>query len=109
MSDAERSDRLDRVIAVSLALGYLVLLLAGVRSLGYTRDEGFYMQCAKGIEAWFSRIAEDGFGAFEQSSRDRAFACTREHPGLMKTLFAASHALFHERFELFRESGTAYR
>ncbi|HEY3500480.1 MAG TPA: glycosyltransferase family 39 protein [Polyangiaceae bacterium] len=102
-------DRLDRLLAFALALGYLALLLSGVGSLGYARDEGFYVQCAKGIESWFSRIGEEGFEAFRQSSIDRHFSCVPEHPGLMKTLFALSHTLLHEKFAVFRESGTAYR
>jgi hypothetical protein len=109
MNDAPRLDRLDRLLALSLALGYLALVLGSVSSLGYTRDEGFYIQCAKGIEAWFERVATFGWDAFAQQSLDRAFGCTREHPGLMKSLFAFSHALLHERWGLLSTPGTAYR
>lgn len=102
-------DRLDRVLAVALALGYVALLLAGVGTLGYTRDEGFYVQCARGIETWFGHVGEDGLEAFGQSTLDRYFGCVHEHPGLMKTLFAASNALLHDKLGVLREAGTAYR
>jgi hypothetical protein len=109
VSEPVRFDRLDRLLGAALALGYLALLLSGADTLGYARDEGFYIQCAQGIEAWFERIGNVGLDAFGQQSIDRAFGCTREHPGLMKTLFALSHALLHERWGVIGVPGTAYR
>jgi hypothetical protein len=105
----QQLDRLDHVLAAALALGYLALLLGGVSSLGYARDEGFYVQCARGIESWFARVGEQGMAAFGQATVDRYFNCVPEHPGLMKLLFALSKTLLHDRWGIFAEAGTAYR
>jgi 4-amino-4-deoxy-L-arabinose transferase-like glycosyltransferase len=101
--------RTDLAIAAGLAGGYLALLLATVRSLGYMRDEGFYVYAARVLELWFDRVVADGRAAFTRPSIDYYFAPIHEHPGLMKLLFAASHRLLHERWPLFSEAGTAYR
>jgi len=104
-----RYERRDFAVAALLALAYLVVLVASTKTLGYMRDEGFYVFCARALEAWFERIDAQGFAAFGRESIDRYFDPVHEHPALMKLLFAASHRLFHERFHLFSESGDAYR
>jgi hypothetical protein len=109
VTEPKRLERADLWIAVGLAGGYLALLLGTVRSLGYTRDEGFYVGAARVLELWFDRVGDAGLAAFERPSIDHFFAPIHEHPGLMKLLFAASHRLLHERLPLFTESGTAYR
>jgi 4-amino-4-deoxy-L-arabinose transferase-like glycosyltransferase len=109
MSGAKRLERIDFQIAAGLAGGYLVLLLASVRSLGYTRDEGFYSYAARVLELWFDLVADRGAAAFSRTNIDHFFSPIHEHPGLMKLLFAASHRFLHERWGLIAESGTAYR
>jgi 4-amino-4-deoxy-L-arabinose transferase-like glycosyltransferase len=106
---AKPLERADVAIAGGLALGYFSLLLSTVRSLGYTRDEGFYSYAAGVLENWFKRIGDAGTEAFTQRELDYFWNPVHEHPGLMKLLFALSHRLFHERFQLIAESGTAYR
>jgi 4-amino-4-deoxy-L-arabinose transferase-like glycosyltransferase len=106
---APRFDRKDAAVAGALAVGYLALLVASTKTLGYMRDEGFYVFCARALEAWFERIQATGLEAFARPSVDRYFEPVHEHPALMKLLFAASHRLFHERWRLFAESGDAYR
>ena len=49
----ERFERRDLVIAAALGLGYLSVLLASTKTLGYMRDEGFYVFCARALETWF--------------------------------------------------------
>src|SRR6187455_947493 len=93
----ERYDRKDASVAVSLALAYLALLLAGTRTLGYMRDEGFYVFSARALERWFERIRATGLEAFEQTGIDPYFQPVHEHPALMKLLFAASHHYLHDR------------
>ena len=105
----ERYDRKDASVAVALALTYLALLLAGTKTLGYMRDEGFYVFCARALEAWFDRIQATGLEAFERTSIDHYFEPVHEHPALMKLLFAASHRYAHDRWGIFAESGDAYR
>ena len=109
MSEAKRIERFDLVVAGGLAGGYLVLLLATVRSLGYMRDEGFYVYAARVLELWLDRVSVEGGEAFSRVNIDHFWNPIHEHPGLMKLLFALSHRLFHERLPLFSESGTAYR
>ena len=43
----------DPLIAFALAAGYVALLLATVRNLGYARDEGFYFHAASDYKKWF--------------------------------------------------------
>lgn len=109
MSARPPLEALDARIAGGLGCGYLALLLSGARSLGYTRDEGFYAYAARVLELWFELVRERGFAAFSRPSIDHFFGVNHEHPVLMKLLFALAHRLFHERWPLFAESGTAYR
>ncbi len=102
-------DRFDALIATCLGGGYLGLLLGSVRNLGYARDEGFYFHAARTLEAWMNVFGEIGSQAFRQSVLDPYFAVNREHPLLMKLLFALSHRFLHERWGIFAEAGTAYR
>ena len=95
--------------AAALALVYLLVLVSSTKTLGYMRDEGFYVFCARALEVWFERIDAQGWSAFGRESIDRYFDPVHEHPALMKLLFAASHSLFHEHWHLFSESGDAYR
>jgi hypothetical protein len=109
VSRAQRPERQDFVVAAGLGVGYLALLLGSVRSLGYARDEGFYVQAASALEAWFDRIVEDGGAAFQRVNVDHFWNPVHEHPGLMKLLMALSRRFLHDRVELFAEAGTAYR
>ncbi|HTQ06208.1 MAG TPA: glycosyltransferase family 39 protein [Polyangiaceae bacterium] len=108
MTGQKPLERLDARIAVGLGGGYLALLLSGVHSLGYTRDEGFYAYAARVLELWFELVREQGFAAFSRVNVDHFFGVNHEHPVLMKFLFALSHRSFHERWPIF-ESGTALR
>ncbi len=109
MNAREPLERVDAHIAGVLGCGYLALLWSGARSLGYTRDEGFYAYAAHELELWFELVRQRGFAAFSRANIDRFFGVNHEHPVFMKLLFALSHRLFHERWQLFAESGTAYR
>jgi len=102
-------ERVDYGLCVVLWLGYVVLLLATVKDLGYARDEGFYFQAARSYEGWFQLLLTDGARALEPSTIDRYWSANHEHPALMKSLFALSHRYLFESFGLFREQGTAYR
>lgn len=102
-------DRWDALIAACLGTSYLGLMLGSVRNLGYARDEGFYFQAARTIESWLDVFSQVGSEAFEQRVTDPYFAVNREHPILMKSLFALSHRFLHQRWGIFEEAGTAYR
>lgn len=110
MTDAPRPlDRWDFAVCATLWLGYVGLLLATARDLGYARDEGFYFQAARSYEAWFELLRTDFSGALERSTIDRYWSVNHEHPALMKSLFALSHRYLWSGLALFREQGTAYR
>lgn len=105
LPDLERKDLL---IALGLALGYVVLLLATVNTLGYARDEGFYFQAAQSYERWFETLFKDPGLAFDRKVVDGAWGVNQEHPALIKSLFALSH-LVQKRLHLFAMEGTSYR
>ena len=46
---------------------------------------------------------------YERASIDAAWENNHEHPSLMKSLFAISHMLFHDKLELFADDSTAFR
>jgi hypothetical protein len=109
MTGARKLDAFDYALGLALLVGYLCLLLATVRDLGYARDEGFYFQAARSYEAWFELLHSNFSQAMQQTSIDRYWSANHEHPALMKSLFAFSHRYLWSGFQLFREQGTAYR
>jgi hypothetical protein len=54
-------------------------------------------------------LFSDPGAALERANIDRLWAVNREHPALMKSLFALSHGLFYDKLGWFTEQGTAYR
>ncbi len=110
MTSAEtRVSRQDLGLATALSLGYLLSLVSSTKSLGYVRDEGFYVYSARALEAWFEQLGTSGADAFSRAAIDRFFEPVHEHPALMKLLLAASHRFLHEGWALFSEPGGAYR
>ena len=113
MSTAQHSNRRrtwgDIVIAKLLATGYLVLLLGTTKSLGYTRDEGFYFQAATSYGRWFADLFAHGKHALDPRAVDAAWSTNHEHPGLIKGLFALSNLVLQQRFHLFSADGTSFR
>jgi 4-amino-4-deoxy-L-arabinose transferase-like glycosyltransferase len=99
----------DPWIASGFAATYVVWLLATARSLGFSRDEGFYFTAATEYKRWFLLLAEHPSQAFERTSIDAIWAANHEHPSLMKSLFGLSQHVFHDRFHVFNDSSTAFR
>jgi len=99
----------DPLIGLAIATVYLVWLLATARSLGFSRDEGFYFSAAGNYERWFKMLLETPGKALERSAVDGIWAENHEHPSLMKSLFAISHMLFHEKWKIFADASTAFR
>lgn len=99
----------DAVIAWSFAISYLVLLLVTAPTLGYARDEGFYFAAAHSYGQWFELLVQDPSRAFERDLIDRYWSNNHEHPAFIKSLFAISHHLLFEQWQLFREPGTSFR
>ena len=99
----------DPLIGGGIAAVYVGWLLATARSLGFSRDEGFYFTAAYEYKRWFSLLADAPAKAIERSSIDPIWSNNHEHPSLMKSLFAISHTLFHEKWKLFEDDSTAFR
>jgi 4-amino-4-deoxy-L-arabinose transferase-like glycosyltransferase len=97
----------DVVVAGAIAIAYLVLLLATVDDLGYARDEGFYFDAARAYEEWFSLLARDPSRALADA--DHYWQVNSEHPSLVKTLFALSHAWLWDGARRFAMEGTSFR
>ena len=101
--------RPDLFIGLGIAVVYVAWLLATARSLGFSRDEGFYFSAATEYEKWFKILLDSPKRAFEQNVVDGLWHSNSEHPSLMKSLFAISHWLFHEKWQIFADSSTAWR
>ena len=99
----------DPLIGGGLATVYVVWLLATARSLGFSRDEGFYFSAASEYERWFQMLVNAPRKALERGTIDAIWSNNHEHPSLMKSLFALSHMLFHEKWKLFTDDSTAFR
>jgi 4-amino-4-deoxy-L-arabinose transferase-like glycosyltransferase len=99
----------DPLVGLVLCSGYLALLLSTASDLGYARDEGFYYQAAQSYQRWFELLAQDAGAALERRNLDRFWGVNREHPALMKSLFAWSQMVLYERWQWFDEAGTAGR
>jgi 4-amino-4-deoxy-L-arabinose transferase-like glycosyltransferase len=82
----------DRVIGVALFVVTLALFIAGARTQGNTRDEGYYFSAAPSYSGWYTGLFQ-GKG-FSRDAIDRAFSYNHEHPALMKTLFGLSWRAF---------------
>ena len=99
---------LERWCGFALATAYVGCLITTSDGLGYARDEGFYFQAAQQYQAWFELLLENAKRALEPAVVDYHWSHNREHPAFVKTLFAGSHWLLHQRLAWF-EAGTAYR
>ena len=99
----------DHVIGAGLGLAYVIWLLATARSLGFPRDEGFYFRAATQYAQWFHLVLDGSKVAFQQGTIDGAWGYNHEHPALMKSLFAFSWMLLHEKFHVFADASNAFR
>jgi hypothetical protein len=99
----------DRLIAVGLGAVYVVWLLATARTLGFSRDEGFYFSAAGEYERWFKLLLASPAQAMERAAIDGSWAANHEHPSLMKSLFALSHMFLYEKWKIFSDASTAFR
>lgn len=99
----------DPFIGGGIAAVYVAWLLATARSLGFSRDEGFYFTAAFEYKRWFQLLVDAPARALDRASIDGIWSNNHEHPSLMKSLFAISHTLFHEKWKLFADDSTAFR
>lgn len=99
----------DPLIALAIALAYVVWLTITTRDLGFARDEGFYFSAAGDYERWFRMLLDTPGKAVERGAIDASWASNHEHPSLMKGLFALSHMFLYEKWHLFQHPSTAWR
>ena len=99
----------DPALAVAIGLTYLLLLLSTTSDLGYARDEGFYYQAAQRYAQWFELLLREPASAITRANVDVYWSVNREHPALMKSLFALSLHYLHDKWHWFSEAGTALR
>lgn len=104
---AERN--VDYLLGGGLALLYVVWLLATARSLGFSRDEGFYFDAAYRYENWFRVLFDQPSRALARTAIDGPWSANHEHPALMKSLFALSHMFLYEKWKIFSDESTAFR
>ena len=107
MKWAERNA--DHLIGGGIGAAYVTWLVATARSLGFSRDEGFYFSAASEYERWFKLLLAQPSRALEKAAIDASWASNHEHPSLMKGLFAWSHMVFHEKWKIFDDQSTAFR
>lgn len=94
----QRSDRRLGWLVFAVALAALV---AGGKTQGNTRDEGYYFNAAELYWSWYGDLLENTLhGApqrsFSRAAVDRGFGFNHEHPALMKSLFGLSWRVLHQ-------------
>ncbi|MCL2778919.1 MAG: glycosyltransferase family 39 protein [Polyangiaceae bacterium] len=109
ISSLRARKNVDTLVGLGLAGGYVTWLLATARSLGFSRDEGFYFTAARDYERWFVLLLDSPRKAMERSAIDAIWQNNHEHPSLMKSLFAISHWLFFNKWKVFADESTAFR
>ncbi|MFO0658307.1 MAG: glycosyltransferase family 39 protein [Polyangiaceae bacterium] len=110
MNDPKKKlDRVDLLIASTLAIAYVVLLVLTASSQGYARDEGFYFRAAESYAKWLEMLVTHPSAAMLRSNVDASFSVNHEHPALAKSLFAISWMVLYKKLHLFAEEGTSFR
>lgn len=104
---AERN--VDHLIGSGLGLVYVGWLLVTARTLGFSRDEGFYFSASSQYERWFKLLFSTPGQALERSAIDPIWTANHEHPSLMKSLFGLSHMFFWDKWKIFQDQSTAFR
>jgi hypothetical protein len=94
-------DRRDRLIAAVVFAVSLIALVAGGRTQGNVRDEGYYFDAAELYWSWYGDLLENvahGTPArsFTRSAIEHGFGYNHEHPALMKSLFGLSWRVLHK-------------
>ena len=100
---------LDHLIGGGIGASYVGWLLVTARTLGFSRDEGFYFSAAGEYARWFRILFAQPSRAFERAAIDASWGNNHEHPSLMKSLFALSYIFLKEKLELFTDISTAFR
>jgi 4-amino-4-deoxy-L-arabinose transferase-like glycosyltransferase len=71
-----------------------VVQVAGLRSIGLTDDDDFYIPAGESYAAWLGRAITFDARAFTRAEIDRAFSPNHEHPPVAKYVFGIAEAIF---------------
>ena len=98
---SRKQRRLDRIIAAVVFAATLIALVAGSKTQGNVRDEGYYFDAAELYWSWYGELGDNilagrPLASFTDSAVRRGFEYNHEHPALMKSLFGMSWRLFHK-------------
>jgi hypothetical protein len=90
----------DGVIAAFIFAASLFALVAGARTQGNVRDEGYYFVAAEQYWSWYGELGDNllrgkPWLSFSDAAVSRGFSNNHEHPALMKSLFGISWRLLH--------------
>lgn len=99
----------DHFIGLSIAAVYVAWLLGTARTLGFSRDEGFYFNASGRYASWFRVLFEKPSDALKRPFIDSVWSANHEHPSLMKSLFGISWMYLHEKWKLIGDASTAFR
>ena len=108
-----RLTKKDYIIALIIALFYIITLVATSKDIGFVRDEGYYFKAAEQYNGWFVELLENikkgrPLASFTKANIDRYFDYNHEHPALMKELFGFSWQIFTNKLKLTNNS-TGFR
>lgn len=95
-------------LALLLFSGTLFALFIANEETGISRDESFYVHAARQQAEYFRAVFEEPSLAFDKETIDKGYHYNREHPALMKSLYALS-LIAHEEFDLFPSEIAAHR
>lgn len=103
----------DYLIALIIAVIYIIILIATSKDIGFVRDEGYYFKAAELYNGWFVELWENikhgrPLASFTKANIDRYFDYNHEHPALMKELFGFSWQIFTNKLKLTNNS-TGFR
>lgn len=82
----------DKALGRLLAAATTVAMAATQGSVGFARDEGYYFAAAARHEQWLDLLWRAPAQALSAPATEAFWSYNSEHPGLMKLLFALSHA-----------------
>lgn len=81
-------------IAALIVVGYLIVQLLGLKTMGLTDDDDFYIPAGIEYARWLGQVASFDGAAFTKAGIDRAFSPNHEHPPFAKYVFGICHFAF---------------
>jgi 4-amino-4-deoxy-L-arabinose transferase-like glycosyltransferase len=82
------------VIACAIVAVYFAIQAVGLRWVGLTDDDDFYIPAGNSYAAWVARAARLEAGAWTRPEIEKAFDPNHEHPPIAKYAFGAASAIF---------------